>query len=363
MNSVPHTAGSRLSKRTFWIFQITYWLVSTASLVFMIKNYHPVDDLNWVVVRRIVTGFLLTLLLHWIYQQPFMIGRKGADKWLWVSILTVAACLLGTFFWMPLIHWFNIPELSSSALSQFFSITVARLFSLLIWNAVYFGIEGLVASYVLKQEVAQAAMAAQTSELKQLQAQLHPHFLFNSLNTIKASKEDPQAVEEITQNLADFLRFSLTESKSLESLGREIEALDSYIGLQRARFRDDLDCSFEVSPAALKVRVPPMLLQPLLENAFKFGPQTGGVPLRLVVKAIVADSWLTISVANSGRWVEPSDIDGHGTGLANLRRRLVLLMGEQATMDVSNDSEWVTVSIRIPLVRVSTTPDPAMPPC
>ena len=363
MNSVSQTAGSRLSRRGFWIFQITYWLVSSVSLVFMIKNYHPVDDLFWVVVRRILTGFFLTCLLRWIYQQPFMIGRKGADKWLWVSLATVALSLLGTLFWLPLIHWLKIPELSSSALSQFLSLTVARFFSLLIWNAVYFGIEGLVSSYALKQEAAEAVMAAQTSELKQLQSQLHPHFLFNALNTIKASKDDPQAVEEITQNLADLLRFSLTDSKSLESLGREIEALDSYIGLQRARFRDDLDCSFEVSPAALRVQVPPMLLQPLLENAFKFGPQTGGLPLRLVIKALVADSWLTISVANSGRWVEPSQRDGLGTGLANLRRRLVLLLGENATMEVSGQSEWVVVSIRIPHLQVSPTPNAQKLPC
>ena len=112
----------------------------------------------------------------------------------------------------------------------------------------------------LKLEAADARLATRSSELKQLQSQLNPHFLFNAL-TLVQNKIDPASPgQEVVQMLSDYLRYSLATSKPLEPLGRELDALESYLELQRARFVGNLDCFIEASPAALHVLVPPMLM-------------------------------------------------------------------------------------------------------
>jgi len=100
----------------------------------------------------------------------------------------------------------------------------------------------------------------------------------------------------------------------------------------------------------LQVLVPPMLVQPLLENAFKFGPRTSAMPMHIEVTAVVENNRLQVAVANSGCWVPPSSGDSVGSGLANLRRRLFLLLGEAATLEVLEKPQAVVVMIRIPIL-------------
>ena len=178
--------------------------------------------------------------------------------------------------------------------------------------------------------------------------QLNPHFLFNALNAVMGSLETKHQAREIVQNLADFLRFSLAEARPLEPLGRELDALESYLGLQQVRFQDGLQCRIEASPAATRVMVPPMLIQPLLENAFKYGPLSSPLPLRVTVEANLVDGWLEVQVRNSGQWLEPAVGAAQGTGLDNLRRRLALLTGPQAALSMVCDADNVCMIIRIP---------------
>jgi LytS/YehU family sensor histidine kinase len=227
-------------------------------------------------------------------------------------------------------------------------MTVARLYSMALWNGAYFGLSFMLVHQALKLEAADARLATRSSELKQLQSQLNPHFLFNAL-TLVQNKIDPASPgQEVVQMLSDYLRYSLATSKPLEPLGRELDALESYLELQRARFTGNLDCFIEASPAALQVLVPPMLVQPLLENAFKFGPQTSAMPMLIEVTAALENDVLQVAVANSGCWVPPGSGDSLGSGLTNLRRRLFLLLGEAATLEVLEKPEAVVVMIRIP---------------
>jgi len=114
------------------------------------------------------------------------------------------------------------------------------------------------------------------------------------------------------------------------------------------RFQDGLQCRIEASPAATRVMVPPMLIQPLLENAFKYGPLSSPLPLRVTVEANLVDGWLELEVRNSGQWLEPAVGAEKGTGLDNLRRRLALLVGPQAGLSISSDADSVSIMIRIP---------------
>ena len=342
----PRSRAPRLSPRVFWIFQALFWGASTLSLKVMVETFIPVHGSAPIIVGRIATGLLMTCLLHFIYQSPWMLRAKGWVRWPSVLLLNVGMCLAGAVMWIELIRR-GAPEFPSA---NFHSITVARLYSLALWNVAYFCLRFILSHQALKLEAADARLATRSSELKQLQSQLNPHFLFNALTLVQNKIDAASPAQEVVQMLSESLRYSLATSRPLEPLGRELDALEFYLELQRTRFVGNLDCSIEASPAALKVLVPPMLVQPLLENAFKFGPRTSAMPLRIEVTAVLDQGLLLVSVANSGRWVPPGSGDSCGSGLANLQRRLFLLLGDAATLEVIEEPEAVIVVIRIPIL-------------
>jgi hypothetical protein len=342
----PGSRAPRFSSRVFWIFQALFWFASTLSLNVIIETFIPVHGAAPIIFGRIVTGLVMTSLLHLAYQSPWMLRAKGWVRWPSVLLLNVGICLAGSVIWVELIRH-GAPELPTV---KFQSITVARLYSLALWNSAYFGLSFMLSHQALKLEAADARLATRSSELKQLQSQLNPHFLFNAL-TLVQNKIDPASPgQEVVQMLSDYLRYSLATSRTLEPLGRELDALESYLELQRARFVGNLHCFIEASPAALQVLVPPMLVQPLLENAFKYGPRTSAMPMRIEVTAAVENDVLQVAVSNSGCWVPPGNGDSLGSGLANLRRRLFLLLGDAATLEVLEKPQAVVVMIRIPIL-------------
>lgn len=333
--------------RIFWVFQGLFWLASTLSLKVMIKTFLPLDEVNVIVGGRMLTGILMTIVLHSVYQSHWMQLAKKWVQWSSIGLLNIGFCLAGAAFWVEMIRRGAI-ELPTE--SPFFSLTLARFYSLLLWNIAYFGISFFLNYRVVQLEAAEAKLATRSSELQHLQSQLNPHFIFNTLALLQNKIGPTSPGQEVIQMLSEHLRYSLAQSKPTEPLGRELEALESYLDLQRARFAGQLDCSMEASPAALKVLVPSMLIQPLLENAFKFGPRTGGMPLRVAVTAFVQGEKLCIDVTNSGRWVAPGGVDSLGTGLANLRRRLVLLLGESATLELVQNPDTVVAKLRLPVI-------------
>lgn len=342
----PGSRAPRFSIRVFLIFQALFWLTSTLSLKVLVETFMPVHGAAPIIVGRIATGLLMTCLLHLIYQSPWMLRAKGWVRWPSVLLLNVGMSLVGSVIWMELIRH-GAPELPTA---NFYSITVARLYSLALWNAAYFGLSFMLVHQALKLEAADARLATRSSELKQLQSQLNPHFLFNALTLVQNRIDPASPAQEVVQMLSEYLQFSLAKSKPLEPLSRELDALESYLELQRTRFVGNLDCSIEASPAALQVLAPPMLVQPLLENAFKFGPRTSAMPLRIEVTAAVENNMLQVAVANSGSLVPPGSSDSCGSGLANLQRRLFLLLGDAATLEVLEKPEAVVVMIRIPIL-------------
>ena len=337
----------RFDTRLFWIFQVLFWIASALSLKVMVQTFLTVDEASVIILGRILTGLVITTVLHLAYQSLWMERAKRWVKWLSIFFLNIGFCFAGAAFWVEMIRH-GAMELPAE--SPFFSMALARFYSLLLWNIAYFGVSFILNYHSLKLEAAEAKLATRSSELKQLQSQLNPHFLFNAL-TLVQNKIDPASPgQEVVQMLSDYLRYSLATAKPLEPLGRELDALESYLEIQRARFTGNLDCFIEASPAALQVLVPPMLVQPLLENAFKFGPRTSAMPMRIEVTAAIENDVLQVAVANTGCWVPPGSGDSLGSGLANLRRRLFLLLGEAAMLEVLEKPQTVVVMIRIPML-------------
>ena len=347
MTLSPRSRAPRLSPRVFWIFQAIYWGAISFSLKVSIAIFNPVDDVSMIILGRVLTGLVMSTVLHFAYQSLWMERAKRWVKWSSIFSLNIGFCFAGAAFWVVMIRRGAI-ELPAE--SPFLSIALGRFYSLLLWNIIYFGISFILNYYNLKLEAAEAKLATRSSELQHLQSQLNPHFLFNTLALLQNRIGPASPGQDVIQMLSKHLRYSLAQSRPLEPLGRELDALESYLELQRARFSGQLDCYIEVSPAASKVLVPPMLVQPLLENAFKFGPRSSGMPLRVAVNASVRDGELVIDVTNSGRWVPPGSEGSTGTGHANLRRRLFLLLGESATLETVEHPDTVLAQLRLPVL-------------
>lgn len=200
-----------------------------------------------------------------------------------------------------------------------------------------------------EQQATELAMLARESELRALKAQVHPHFLFNSLNAISALvATDPARARELCILLAELFRKSLAiGEKSSVPLEEELAVTRTYLAIERLRMGDRLSIDEAVDVATLRCQVPPLLLQPLVENAVRHGVATcaeGGI-LRLEAKT--DGQRLSLRVDN------PFDPDsparkGVGLGLTNVRRRLLARYGDRAVLDAQRTADHFRVILLLP---------------
>ena len=199
-----------------------------------------------------------------------------------------------------------------------------------------------------RREQERAASLAR-ARLDALRMQLQPHFLFNTLNTIGGLVyEDPKKADAILTALSDLLRMSLETSREMEMpLSREMEFVERYLEIMHARFEQRVRFQIEVDADVRDALVPPMLLQPIVENAVEHGLQPkpeGGV---VAVNASRQAGRLCLEVRDDGVGLSATNATIEGVGLQNTRARLRELYGDDATLNLRNDSGTV-VEIKIP---------------
>jgi len=353
----------RWRKRIFWTFQVVFWLAIGAAVLGMSTALKPDEPMPLLpVVLRVVTGFLASSLVYLLFERPPLRGLPRRIRWLLMAGVAPAVLLAS----VVLLIAAGVGGPSNWTGETTLGPLLPRLIAAEAWCLIVFGLEMIDDLYKteillaeaeataidLELRMLKAQAMARTFELRQLQDQMNPHFLFNALNAVVASKRDPEAVESVTRDLADYLRFTLGEARTFEPLSRELQALEKYLGVQQARFGENLICRVSCDRAAHSMLVPPMLIQPLLENALQYGARTSVMPLKVTVTAKVSEGWLEVVVANSGRWVTPGTTQSPSTGIRSLRKRLALLIDEDATVDTVIDPDldggWVRVVIRMP---------------
>ena len=172
------------------------------------------------------------------------------------------------------------------------------------------------------------------AQVQSLQMQLHPHFLFNTLNAIAAlMREDIEAADIMIARLGDLLRVTLATADVPEvPLRRELELVDMYLDIQRARMGDRLTTRVSADPQTLDVQVPTLLLQPLVENAIRHGAAARPGPTLIEVRAQRDGNRLVIDVEDDGPGPPESFAPGHG--LENTRLRLAAAYGPSASIEV-----------------------------
>lgn len=203
-----------------------------------------------------------------------------------------------------------------------------------------------------KERLAKIEEMAKESELYQLRQQLQPHFLFNSLNSVSALiKNKPEQAREMIFQLADFLRGTIHKNnKKWISVAEEKEYLELFLSIEKVRFGHRLATAFEVDPESIDMKIPQLLLQPILENAIKHGLYglTGDVLIQ--VKFYQQDGNLHISISNPFNHAA-GKVKGSGFGLEAVGRRLFLIFGRNDLLKIHQNEDSFIVNLKIPQIE------------
>jgi two-component system sensor histidine kinase AlgZ len=187
-----------------------------------------------------------------------------------------------------------------------------------------------------------------TARLAELQSRIRPHFLFNTLNTaVTLVRLDPERAEAVLEDLAELFRVALTESGGSVSLAEEVELARRYLAIEQVRFGERLQVHWEMDPAAGVARVPPLLLQPLIENAVRHGiePSASGGTVRVRSRARRGHAVIDVVNTLGGTPSTP----GHGIALRNVRERLRLMHDVASQFTARRDGNAFRVHIVVPL--------------
>jgi len=342
---------SESRKPLFWRLQLLGWSGSAGLMIaFSGIEYFEWRDAVLFGCFRSFFGFVVTCwALRPLYRRW---RRKPMRLWRWAAGVLFLSSIVGaldasgtTFFMKAVASDSSHPVFSQLLLPSGFLRTILYI----LWSLLYFGIHARLDHENARLRLARAEAAERSSELQLLRAQVNPHFLFNALNSILAESDNPVAVRSLTMALSECLRFSLRQGGDIQPLGNELEMLENYLRVEKARFEEKLGYRVEADEAARRTLAPIALVQPLLDNAIKYGQCSPIRPVQVSIQAEVTGGELAIAVFNTGGWVNPGTLPSTGTGISNLRRRLHLLYGERASLIFEKAPEEVRAWVRLPI--------------
>jgi signal transduction histidine kinase len=246
------------------------------------------------------------------------------------------------------------PEIVDSA--------IVRYFSILAWAAMYLAIGYAREIREAERTASRYAQAAQDAELRSLRYQVNPHFLFNTLNSLSSLviKGEKNRAEEMIQNLSTFYRTSLS-SDPLEdvTLAEEVELQQQYLEIEMVRFPERLRVAIDIPPDLRDERIPALILQPLVENAIKYGVSRTTRPVTICISAERDEGQLVLTVRDDGEGMPKIDGrgSGGGIGLANVRDRLEARYGQAARLIAGPGPQGgFAARIEIPIEPVDLLP-------
>jgi two-component system LytT family sensor kinase len=282
--------------------------------------------------------------------------------------LTFAAVDFVGMMGVRFLLWDNAGKWYGATWAQFFQ---RQLFEQLDWSlmvyAVIVGASHAIAFYHESQQrkLAGAQLEARLMEarLKTLEAELHPHFLFNTLHAISTLvHRDPESADRMISRLSDLLRITFDRSGEAKvPLKEEIDFLQKYLDIEQTRFQDRLTVSVRIDPDALDGEVPRMILQPLAENAVKHGIAGRNAGNRIQISAGRNGDRLWMQVHDNGGGLQVRTLRAlrTGVGLSNTRARLDCLYGRHYRLEFSDTHGGLAVLIEIPFQRAVPAPPAA----
>jgi Histidine kinase len=357
--------------RLFWLLNISVWL-----LYYIIQGITSPIFLSLSLPYRltIIVSFLFWIVLitglYRFVHQKLNLSNKSL-QFTGIQILVSAVimtsldilCRFTINEWIPIFYFLDPNNvISNDAFGRIYADQtnpdlriVINQYSLnsqwfkflayVIWSAAYNFYH--VALNMRRNAVEKIAVEnrAKDLELINLRAQLNPHFLFNALNSIHslAMMKKDNASDAVLL-LSDLMRYTLNyEKRDVVPLKEEIEVVEKYLQLEKIRFGKKLNAELDISDATLDIKIPPIIVQTLVENAIKHGLKDSSNGVIIKIESVLNDNFLTINIINSGQLKneDPSvfEVKNSGIGVENTRRRLQMIYGKSATFELKNLNE------------------------
>ena len=341
----------------FWVVQGLSWLVLHTSFIIplyaiAVANGAPTDGIATKFGLGALAGLAVSSVMAVIYARLPVRYTQGTSAVGTVLVISFLGALLWSWVQTRIVQTSGAvvllrPEFGSSQYTGMI-IQLTRSFLILgLWSAIFIV---LLLSYrvrVTSAEALRSAQRANEAQLQLLRAQLNPHFLFNSLNSVVALIEaEPSRAKDMVRNLSSLLRSALANSDGVETtVGDELEFVDAYLSCERVRYEDRLQVTVTVPDSLKNQPLPTMSLQPLVENAIKHGMK-GRDPLYLRIEGKEARGEVEIAVINSRPSEEVRRSAGTGTGLRNVRTRVEMMFPESGEVSLHQEDRWSTATIR-----------------
>ncbi|KZX58793.1 histidine kinase [Halioglobus sp. HI00S01] len=344
----------------FWTLQFVGWSGWAMSFYLGVIMWgSPPDHYLWYLPLIATIGMALSLILRGIYRYMWEMdlprrivaiaaGSYGAG-------LVWMACR-GTIFYNMFPAQRKITERDGMSFLSYFDGAISAFWVMLVWSALYFGIKNYLQAQEDRERSLKAISMAHEAQLKMLQYQLNPHFLFNTLNAISTLVLDKnnELANIMVTRLSRFLRYTLDNDPMQKvTVAEEVTALQLYLDIEKVRFDDRLELRFDIQDEASRALMPSLLLQPLVENSIKYAIAhaiNGGY---ISVSASIEPDTLVLQVADDGPGIDLSreiPSNGGGVGLSNCRERLNEIYNERQSFRLSTtDPHGLTITIRIPL--------------
>jgi two-component system sensor histidine kinase AlgZ len=343
--------------RRFGAYLVAWAVVGSlvAAQLVLAAPFGWVESLAFALPLSLLFGFV-GLGTFWVCQAaPLQLSRvfRSLGTQLVAALVSAALWLAAARGWAAILERLDVfPGLVAKQLEVAPLLLGLGVALFLLTAALHYLLMAIGSSQQAERRALEFEIASREAELRALRAQIHPHFLFNSLNSINALiAARPEEARQLCVRLADFLRRSLTVgSRERIPLAEELDLAEQLLGIEKVRFGERLSHAVVADDAARACSVPPLLLQPLVENAVTHGiaQMLEGGEIR--IEAERRGPELRISIQNP-RDTDAPDRKGAGIGLQNVRRRLLALHGDAAEVRAVPDGEVFRVELRLPAGR------------
>ena len=344
-----------LADRQRLVLYLAAWFPIAALLTAIVARG---GDMAW--IESLAIMLPMCFLYAFMCLASWYICRTATSVLATIGTVSAAALFSSTAWVLIGRTWAEALEIvpAFSGLTNRYTRQIAIVFLsgvllFLLAVAVHYLLLLLEESRAAEKRALQLQVFAREAELRALRAQIDPHFLFNSLNSISAlAISNPSAARRMCLLLADFMRTSLAVgTRKAIPLSDELKITENFLEVEKVRFGDRLTVSFEIAPDCLKCQIPPLLIQPLLENAIKHGiaPSVEGGHISIEAQKIGRS--LRVVVEN------PYDPDitpssGTGLGIRNVRERLANVFAQDARLEIQRHDGRFRVQLQLPDVEL-----------
>lgn len=332
----PQSLSGNLHKRriraTLWLTLI-FWasLLVTLTLAAALAQNPRVVEIGLVRLAVTFVGLFFCYLIHLLLRKPFLSTTRKRL----IALAIVAPIFAEIFAWATFFSLAAVdPTVSLKNFTWSGAVNTISFYTwfFLAWAGLYLALSYSFDVQEEQRQIAELRERTHIAQLRALHSQINPHFLFNSLNSVSALILDGKITlaDEMVTKLARFLRLGLAaDPTSKISLASELELQRTYLSIEQLRYQD-LEVFFDVPDELADAMVPALILQPIVENAVKYGVASAPPPAMIAVKAWRSADRLHIKVTDSGKSTSATS-GGAGIGLANVRQRLRLIYGEERT--------------------------------